>query len=310
MLAFNTTGVAAPQFNTSSPGTKILLYPNVTSTSADFAIGISNATLWNSIPNASTQFQWYAGTSVVATLSGGGALNVAQGINSSNVGGLGVSAGGIISAAGNQLDLISMAGAVLVNYGGGTSGGLTIYNGATSATGQLSCGLINCGTVNAAGGTVTAANGFISQVSLLLSYSGAPAGTGFYHDASNAAIRTAGSVYFQGANGSGIASIASVASITAVGTVTVGPGTPAQAGDIGIARPASGFPAPPASDRSAGTRFHYDMAHNAGSRTRFGEVGRMKPHWDCGSCPSASIAPVSFRTPELSKKGVIFPSYT
>jgi hypothetical protein len=37
------------------------------------------------------------------------------------------------------------------------------------------------------------------------------------------------------------------------------------------------------------SRLDYNMAHFPGSRTRFGQVGRMKPHRVCGSRPSASV---------------------
>ena len=75
-ISFNINGVSAPTFNASSSGTKILLYPYVSSTSADFAIGISSGTLWTGVPNSGQQFQWFAGTSTIATLSGTGTFAV------------------------------------------------------------------------------------------------------------------------------------------------------------------------------------------------------------------------------------------
>ncbi len=86
-----------------------------------------------------------------------------------------------------------------------------LYSGGATLT--TSAGL-------AVGGTVTAANYVSLSSGILLSYSGAAAGTGFYYDSTNAAIRTAGAIYFQGANGSGAAAIAQVGNITATGTVT------------------------------------------------------------------------------------------
>jgi hypothetical protein len=73
-IDFNTSGVAAPTFTTRSAGTKLVLYPNVTASAVDFALGIETNTLWYSVASTSNQFKWYAGTSNVMTLSGAGVL--------------------------------------------------------------------------------------------------------------------------------------------------------------------------------------------------------------------------------------------
>jgi hypothetical protein len=65
---------AVPAFTTRSTGTKIVLWPAMAANSADFAIGISPNTLWNGVPTSTQQFQWYAGTTALATLSGTGAF--------------------------------------------------------------------------------------------------------------------------------------------------------------------------------------------------------------------------------------------
>jgi len=72
LISYDTAGVAPPSYSTRSAGTKIVLYPDLSASTGDFAIGIENATLWNSIPSSCCQFQWYAGTTVIATLSGTG----------------------------------------------------------------------------------------------------------------------------------------------------------------------------------------------------------------------------------------------
>ena len=76
LIYFGTTPIAAPTYTTRSAGTKIVLYDQLTSTTADFALGMSGSTMWQSVPNSSTQFQWYAGTSVIGTLTGVGAFTV------------------------------------------------------------------------------------------------------------------------------------------------------------------------------------------------------------------------------------------
>ena len=77
-LNFGTIGVAVPALTTRSPGTKIVLYDTLSSSLTDYALGISSSTLWFSVPSAAGQFQWYAGTSVIATLGSSG-LNVSSG---------------------------------------------------------------------------------------------------------------------------------------------------------------------------------------------------------------------------------------
>jgi len=72
-IDFGTSGVAAPSYSTRSVGTKIVLYPEISPSSVDYALGIDNATLWFSIPTVSRSFKWYAGTNNIATLDSSGA---------------------------------------------------------------------------------------------------------------------------------------------------------------------------------------------------------------------------------------------
>jgi hypothetical protein len=71
-IDFNQNGVAAPAFTTRSVGAKIVLYPGLSPTAADYALGIENSTFWCGVPVTGDQFRWYGGTSVAATLSGTG----------------------------------------------------------------------------------------------------------------------------------------------------------------------------------------------------------------------------------------------
>jgi hypothetical protein len=73
-LLWNTAGVAAPAFTTRSAGTKIVLYPGVGPSTADFALGIEGSTLWSSVASTAEQFKWYGGTTLAATLTGAGVL--------------------------------------------------------------------------------------------------------------------------------------------------------------------------------------------------------------------------------------------
>jgi hypothetical protein len=73
-IDFNTNGTGAPAFTTRSAGTKLLIYPSLSGSVADYAIGIDAATLWSSIPenNSGFKFKWYGATTEVANLDGAG----------------------------------------------------------------------------------------------------------------------------------------------------------------------------------------------------------------------------------------------
>jgi hypothetical protein len=74
-LIYSAAGTAAPSFTTRSLGTKIVLYPMINASNTDYAIGIATASLWQSIPISTSKFDWFAGTTVVASLSGAGTFS-------------------------------------------------------------------------------------------------------------------------------------------------------------------------------------------------------------------------------------------
>lgn len=84
MILYNTSGVAAPSFTTRSAGTKIVLYPNISGTLTDFALGIEGSTMWSSVPGAGNSFKWYAGTTQVMLLDSSGNLTANSFIYSSD----------------------------------------------------------------------------------------------------------------------------------------------------------------------------------------------------------------------------------
>jgi hypothetical protein len=73
-IDFNTNGVAAPAFTTRSAGTKLVLYPNISGSRVDYALGIEGSTLWYSVDQTSAQHRWYAATTQLADLKGTGEL--------------------------------------------------------------------------------------------------------------------------------------------------------------------------------------------------------------------------------------------
>lgn len=74
-IEFGGVGFADPSFTTRSLGTKIVLYPNVGGATVDFAIGMGTNALWHSVDSASRNFEWWAATTKVMTLTGGGNLS-------------------------------------------------------------------------------------------------------------------------------------------------------------------------------------------------------------------------------------------
>jgi len=68
------SGYAPPSLTSRSSGTKLTLYPSLSSTSVDYALGIDGGTLWSSIPaaNSSYTFKWFGGESEITSLRGDG----------------------------------------------------------------------------------------------------------------------------------------------------------------------------------------------------------------------------------------------
>lgn len=68
-ITWNTNGLGAPTTGTRSSGTKISLYPVLSSTSVDYAIGVEGYAMWQSVGTANAAFRWYANTTSIATLN-------------------------------------------------------------------------------------------------------------------------------------------------------------------------------------------------------------------------------------------------
>jgi hypothetical protein len=92
------SGFAAPSFTTRSNGTKLVLYPAVTGSAVDYAMGIDSGILWTSVPDGSQIFRWYAGTTVIGTLTGGGAFSVSGSCTASSFSGAGTGLTGTASS--------------------------------------------------------------------------------------------------------------------------------------------------------------------------------------------------------------------
>lgn len=80
-IDFNTNGVAAPAFTTRSAGTKIVLYPSLTGSIMDYALGINTSTFWLSVPGNvdSDKFSFYGGTTEALAVTGSGRIRTRAG---------------------------------------------------------------------------------------------------------------------------------------------------------------------------------------------------------------------------------------
>jgi len=77
-IDFSATAFADPTFTTRSVGTKITLWPSLSATTTDYAIGVGNATIWVSLPDATTtsKFKVYGGTTETFSVDGAGDLAI------------------------------------------------------------------------------------------------------------------------------------------------------------------------------------------------------------------------------------------
>ena len=112
-IEWNTEGVAAPAFTTRSAGTKLLMYPAISGSQVDYALGINAATLWSSVPVNSPDFyfKWYGGQTEVASLSGAGAFSVAGNISAiGNISGGNILGNGAGLSGINAFSTVAVAG--------------------------------------------------------------------------------------------------------------------------------------------------------------------------------------------------------
>lgn len=69
-----TTSLGPPTFDTQSGGTKITLYPQLTTNAVDYAIGMDGSTVWMSLPQFDPSMFWklYAGETEIMSIGGEG----------------------------------------------------------------------------------------------------------------------------------------------------------------------------------------------------------------------------------------------
>jgi hypothetical protein len=74
----NSTSTTAPTFTNRSGGAKIVLWPSVSPSSGDWAIGMGNDAMWHSSPtnSAASAFRWYGGVTEIMALTASGKLKL------------------------------------------------------------------------------------------------------------------------------------------------------------------------------------------------------------------------------------------
>lgn len=129
-IAFRGAGVAAPSFTTRSAGTKILLWPSLSGSNADFAIGIETLGIWQSVPGTSQKFYWYSGTTEIMRLdsTSTGILNInGTTASTSNTTGSIVTPGGI--GVSNTTDATSSTNGGSITTAGGLAVAKKVFIG-------------------------------------------------------------------------------------------------------------------------------------------------------------------------------------
>ena len=136
-INWSASGVAAPQFTSSSVGSKLILYPSVSASYTDYAIGIDSATIWNGVPanDVNYFFKWYGGTTNIASLTGTGNFTLAGtlDVNSPTISTTSTSTASVFNSNATTLNMGGAATTVSI----GASTGNTTVNNNLVVTGNL-----------------------------------------------------------------------------------------------------------------------------------------------------------------------------
>jgi hypothetical protein len=126
-------GTGAPEYTTRSAGAKVVLYPSISGSATDYALGVDTGALWSGIPgnDGGQFFKWYGGNVLVASISGTGVFSA-----TGNVAGDNINTAGLVSATGNVI------------------GGNVNTAGLVSATGNINGGNVNAAIVSASGNVI------------------------------------------------------------------------------------------------------------------------------------------------------------
>ncbi len=168
IINWSAVGTGAPTTTTRSAGTKALLYPALSGSQTDYAIGIDAATLWSSVPvnSSSFKFKWYGATTEVASLDGTGNLVLSGDVTSTGFTGgnvtVGVATDQTVSTTTGNLVLDSATGIITLNSSGVTGVTLTPITSQIPYTlfaGNMIKGAIRDATTLAAGNMFSFSSG-------------------------------------------------------------------------------------------------------------------------------------------------------
>jgi hypothetical protein len=186
-IDFNTNGTGAPTFTTRSTGAKIVLYPNISASAADYALGVESGFLWSGAPDATNGFKWYGGTTLAASLSGAGLLTLSSDLATS------ASTFNLVDATATTVNIARAATAITI--GSNISGTTTVRNVLAVST-TTPTTTINNGALTVAGGV-----GIVGDLRIGGTFYGNVSVSGVITTATNIANGTAGQVPYQTAPG-------------------------------------------------------------------------------------------------------------
>lgn len=160
-IIWTTSGLAAPTFTTRSGGSKLVLYPAIGASSADYALGMETNAMWFSTATTSTSFKWYGGTAVAATLTGAGVFTATGDVNGQTLTSRTTVTVGAVTNSSANIELGYTGGSATTPYIDFHSGATAIdYDAriiASGGTGSLAGGSLSvqAATINLQGATVT-----------------------------------------------------------------------------------------------------------------------------------------------------------
>ena len=140
-ILFDTT-FGAPTLTASAGGNKLILYPSLSASLLDYAIGVETADMFFSTENSSAGYKFYGGTAVATTISGTGNIDTIGSMSSASSSTTGnATVGGNLTVSGNLsvLGTTSFANpywvAVVINFTGGIP--TIVRNGGRNAATSL-----------------------------------------------------------------------------------------------------------------------------------------------------------------------------
>jgi hypothetical protein len=166
-IYFKAVGSSSPSFTTRSAGTKIVLKPVLSGSSADYAFGVNTSSLWHTVPTTSESHQFYLGISnrfqidnTGIQLDSSGTLTPSLVRLANNNKGIILNGGsGLGSSNGSQLELYgntnTITGDAILSTG--TSGTIILNTGLANALTIDNNGLVNIALATDTTGTGTGA---------------------------------------------------------------------------------------------------------------------------------------------------------